>query len=569
MKLMVKQYISSLREREELDAILPDLISQMGLNVFSVPRRGTLQNGVDVAAVGSIDGAEEAVYLFSIKSGDLTHNEWDGNAKQSLRPSLNEIIDTYIPSRLPQKYKYLPIKVCLCFGGDIREQVRTLVTGYTNYNTRGNIQFEEWNGDKISELIVNHFLNENLLPENLRFLLRKTLSFLDEPEVSFGNYSILLRKIHESTNITELTKIRQMNICFWMLYSWCREQNNLQSAVMGAEETLLLSWDLAKNHKGIRKKDSINILSTFKKILETYHSTNKEYIEKFIDISKGHMTISAGIYPPSSVSVNIKLFDIIGRISAYCMWLVWDIRKEKDTALLVSRTSELSKVSGILINIIENNPSLYHPLKDDNAIDLSLALFVLSMDSENQPFIIKWLYHLVQRSIQTLQNKTQFTCIINDYAMLIHNQIEVKDEKKFKKLTSGSIYYVILAFFSCLYEQKDKFDAIAYLKKEHLPHCNFQYWYLNDSSEYKLFKGVDKHGMTVSQIPVDKGMLTFISTLFEECDQNPFYKENSAVKSGLWPLIASACRRYRNPLPINLLKEEFEEEFRVILNSLS
>jgi hypothetical protein len=70
MKLIIKEYLASLKEREELDAILPDLLSQMGLNVFSRPTRGTRQSGVDVAA--AINDGIEKVYLFSIKSGDLT-----------------------------------------------------------------------------------------------------------------------------------------------------------------------------------------------------------------------------------------------------------------------------------------------------------------------------------------------------------------------------------------------------------------------------------------------------------------------------------------------------------------
>jgi len=72
MKLIIKQYLASLNERNELDALLPDLLSQMGLNVFSRPGIGTKQHGVDVAAVGSLNGDPEKVYLFSIKAGDLT-----------------------------------------------------------------------------------------------------------------------------------------------------------------------------------------------------------------------------------------------------------------------------------------------------------------------------------------------------------------------------------------------------------------------------------------------------------------------------------------------------------------
>src|SRR5258707_139083 len=122
MKLIIKEYLASLREREELDVVLPDLLSQMGMTVFSRPARGTRQDGVDVAAVGSMDGEEKAVYLFSIKPGDLRRNDWDGDAVQSLRPSLNEILDAYIPNRLPTEHRDKKIKICISVGGDIREE---------------------------------------------------------------------------------------------------------------------------------------------------------------------------------------------------------------------------------------------------------------------------------------------------------------------------------------------------------------------------------------------------------------------------------------------------------------
>jgi hypothetical protein len=105
MKLIIKQYLASLKERQELDALLPDLLSQMGLNVFSRPGRGTKQEGVDVAAVGAIGDGSEKVYLFSVKAGDLTRSSWDGDSVQALRPSLNEILDTYITTRLPHELR--------------------------------------------------------------------------------------------------------------------------------------------------------------------------------------------------------------------------------------------------------------------------------------------------------------------------------------------------------------------------------------------------------------------------------------------------------------------------------
>ena len=72
MRLIIRQYIAGLKERNELDAVMPDLLSQMGMVVYSRPARGTRQDGVDVAAVGSLNGGPEKVYLFSIKAGDLS-----------------------------------------------------------------------------------------------------------------------------------------------------------------------------------------------------------------------------------------------------------------------------------------------------------------------------------------------------------------------------------------------------------------------------------------------------------------------------------------------------------------
>jgi hypothetical protein len=182
MKLVIKEYLSSLKEREELDAVLPDLLSQMGLNVFSRPGRGTRQDGVDVAAVGKLNGdVEDTVYLFSIKPGDLRRNDWDGGGAQSLRPSLTEILELYIRNRLPDEHKGKPIKVCICVGGDIREEVRPSLRAFVEANTKDNVFFEEWNGDRLASLIEERFLREELLPKGAQSLLRKSLALTLAP----------------------------------------------------------------------------------------------------------------------------------------------------------------------------------------------------------------------------------------------------------------------------------------------------------------------------------------------------------------------------------------------------
>lgn len=76
MKLLLKQYLASLNERDELDVILPDIMSEVGYTVISRPKRGTTQYGVDVAATGPHpETGEKALFLLSIKSGNLTRDQ--------------------------------------------------------------------------------------------------------------------------------------------------------------------------------------------------------------------------------------------------------------------------------------------------------------------------------------------------------------------------------------------------------------------------------------------------------------------------------------------------------------
>jgi hypothetical protein len=181
MKLMIREFLASLREREELDAILPDLLSELGYTIISRPRRGTRQHGVDIAAVGQDDDGQRKVFLFSVKQGDLTRQDWDGTP-QALRSSLNEIQDAYIPSRIPKKYQDLPVVICLCIGGEILEQVADVVNGYTSKCTTDRVAFDQWNGDRIAEFILAGILREEILPRALRSSFQKSVAMVDEPD---------------------------------------------------------------------------------------------------------------------------------------------------------------------------------------------------------------------------------------------------------------------------------------------------------------------------------------------------------------------------------------------------
>jgi disulfide oxidoreductase YuzD len=554
MKLIIKQYLASLRERDELDAVLPDLLSQMGLNVISRPGRGTRQAGVDVAAVGKIDGEEDKIYLFSIKPGDLTRSSWNGESVQSLRPSLDEILDSYIPTRLPDEHKDKPIVICICIGGDIQEQVRVDVEGYVKKHIQGNLNFEEWNGDKLATLIMKYFLQEDLLPSNGRSELRKSLALLDEPEASYQHFTNLIKSLFEGKSPhahQDIVLLRQINICLWILFAWARDIDNLESAYLSSELASLYAWEITKPHLSKGTKVSTEIQSTLVSVLNLHQQISAQYISRKIipHVAKKH-ALSSAVHSSSSLDVNLRLFDILGRLALSGIWAYSSAKKQdgENTSL-----ETFQFISVAVRQLILNNPILWLPIKDDQAIDISLAVFLLVLDSNNHEDVKNWLSEIIKRATFSCQIQGQYPCILQRYSDLVEHPAEKSNEYR-EKVTSGSILYPLISFWAALLADSATYNQVQYLKKNILSHSNFQMWYPDDASEAHFYLNDDFHGAVLSHVCVDRSMDELLNQIFGECEHSPQFERLSAIEFGLLPLILIACRHYRLPLPPHLWK---------------
>lgn len=560
MKLILKQYLSSLRERGELDAILPDLLSQLGLNVYSRPGIGTLQHGVDVGAVGILDGGLERVYLFSIKPGNLTKRDWDGDSDQSLRPSLNHIIDAYIPSRLPAEHREKGIVICICLGGDVQEPVRPLLTGYIAQHTTANITFEEWNGDKLAELIQSNFLREDLLPEHARSRLRKSLALLDEPEASYRHFATLIKSltsIDAQKDAERITVIRQISICLWILFAWAREAKNMESAYLSSELVLLHGWSIVRVYAGQKGKVSQAIENAFLSIFTAYQQICSEFLSTNVlpHVDKRH-ALSTAVRSSNNLDINLKLFDLLGRLGVDGIWAYWGACRcsdeEVETKQLMFQESRMYASS--VKSLISNNPSLFLPAKDDQAIDISIALSLLAMDASNRDDMQNWLAEILEQASFAYQVHGHYPCTLSSYSELLSHP-KSGDNKYRENVTQGSILYPIIALWATLLNDAETYQKVAQFKQKHLQHCNFQFWYPDDGSEKYFYTDKDSHGAVLSHVCVDRQQDEFLAQVFGECDQSPHFKELSAIKFGWWPLIVIACRHYRLPIPLQFIED--------------
>lgn len=564
MKLIIRQYLASLKERGELDAILPDLLSELGLNVYSRPSRGTRQDGVDVAAVGKLAGDDtDKVYLFSIKSGDLTRSGWDGTP-QALRPSLNEIRDTYIPSRLPVEHQDKEIVICICLGGEIKENVSGQVEGYIRqFDCGRSVIFQEWNGDKLADLIQSNFLREELLPEESRAQLRKALALLDEPEASYHYFAALIRglgAVEGKEDKEQLTALRQMNICLWILYAWARDVENVESAYLSGEITLLYGWNITKEYaeedaeKSTKVANAIN--ETFRSLLFTYRQISHDFLVKTVlpFVDRRH-ALSVAVGGSCDLDINLRMFDVLGRLALDGLWMYWQLSHllEQEAGIREEITEKLTYYATAVKHLIFNNPTLLLPIKDSQVIDISIAVFLLMIEGHSESEIKSWLDELMQRAIFCHRANGKYPCNIKSYVDLLdHPQ---RDENYLTENTCGSVLYPMIGLWASLYGDGQIFEQVKTIKSDHLQHCNFQLWFPACTSEQSFYTNTEGHGAALSDINVDQPLEAFADQIFGECDHSPQFKELSAVNYGFWPLVLVACRLYRLPIPVHFFKD--------------
>lgn len=562
MKLILKQYLASLKERKELDAVLPDLLSSMGMNVFISPTRGIKEYGVDIAAVGQLqDDEEESVYLFSVKSGNLTRETWSGQSNQSLLPSLQEILYGFIPNRIPPQHSRKPIVICLCFGGDINSGIRQEVTGFENFNSRDNLRFDEWNGDKLSAFIQQHLLKEELLPSSSQASLRKSLALLEEPESSSKHFSTLIDEVlSDATDADSVApSITRINVCLWVLFSWCREGGNLEAAYLSSERALLLAWDKVKGYYTGRNKPS----KSFDSILDTYQQITDCYVERCLIPYVGiKYALSHAVHSPCSIDVNIKLFDVLGRLSVKGHWILNSLSKNYAENPPIDGESEeqeklqirLEEVTRSINLLVVNNPILLSPYKDSQAIDLGLALTLLSNNSELDSFVQSWLSGMVDRCTFSFECDGMYPIVHNSYERLLEHRNKDKADSNYKnKVTEASILYPLLAVFCSLYKLDSVSQDLERFATDKLTHSTLQYWYPNQSSEQDMYSNSDTHGSASTGFPMNgRAALDHIKQEYGNADS---FKRMSAVTKGKAPLILTACRCYRYPVPFHYLED--------------
>ena len=552
MKLIFVEYLASLKERGELDVIIPDLLSELGFNVLSRPAIGTRQHGVDVAAVGPDTDGEQKLFLLTIKPGDLNRSDWSASP-QSLRSSLEEIIDVYVGKLVPKRYSHLPVRIVICLGGDLHEGVRANVDGFIDRHTNERITFDVWNGDRLADLLQSGVLRENALPKTWQSDFRKSLALVDEPEVSFRHFCRLVNGIADASKPNRparLTAIRQIYLAVWTLYVWARDAENIEAAYLSSERALLISWPLIKNYLPGKSKLARQLKDAMERLISLHRIIAGHYLTSYVQ-PRAHLRhgLTSAVPSESSLDINLRLFEIVGRVGTQGLWLLHAIRcldtKTRTEQAEIIR-KQLQVIAQLLADIIWKNPILLTPIKDSQAIDINIACLFLNKVGCNHVFQL-WIQQIAQATWFAYSSHGSYPCIFEDYRDLIEHPR--KDDGYREKVTAGSLLVPTLAVWAAVTDDGETLGVLADFTDGSYAHSTLQLCYPGPDTEEHLYADSDKHGLACIGIKIERNPHDMLAPIISECGASTAFSSLSAVEYGLWPLVISASRHHRFPVP--------------------
>ncbi|MGH6613667.1 hypothetical protein [Sphingomonas sp.] len=547
---IVREFFRGLKERHELDAIIPELLTAMGFEVISRPMIGTRQYGADVAAIGVDEDGVRKLFLFVIKKGDLTREEWD-DSSQAVRPSLNEVRDAYLSGVAPE-HKALPVVVCITVGGIVRENILMSVNGYMAIESKSGIEFRLWTGDTLTGKIVDGALREEVFPPELRTLLRRAAALVEEPEAAFAQFARLVEHVASNGALDPVSRVRILYLALWILTVWGREAKNLEAPYRASEFVILRAWILLRPKIESDRSRKLAASHTFLEVVQLHLLIWDDlYGEKILPYASSLHALSFAAWSHEALDVNLALFETVGRVAMGGLWRAWLEAGAGSLPDLIEQPGEkLAATAVALAQLIEANPALYTPACDDHAIDINLALMLLTIVPQTRGAAAHWVSQAANATMICYRRGSSFPVIETDYATLIRYP-SVPEEELRKEMTAGSILYPMLAAFAWGFGDDALVGALGEFQTGHLAHSNFQIWVPNARSEERIWLG-ERNGSVLGGLSIGNDGSALIAALRREIDQNTAYPDLSAVKLDHWPMLLLACRCYRMPPPPQL-----------------
>lgn len=479
--ILVREYLESLTESDELDYIFSILLEVMEFKIISTPKstKGLAQYGKDIVAIGTDSDGKRKRFYFEIKGGrdkDITTstlNKPDGII-ESIREAKNR---PYADSSNPE-FNSLPVKIVVVHNGIIHPSVKETFDGFIESefpskkeetvsllfglwkiqrHSKSKFEFERWDIYQLTDLFTTFLFNEYLLvdEESLKHF-KKVLVLINTPRNNYIDFFNLIKFIFDKAGSNSTLPQRKRLLFFetikmvsFIVYHYSKEANNLEAAKKCIPYSILKLWAWIIENK---LENDTKILHHFRKNFDVLFLTLQDYFAKTIPIAtlkNGLWTSEGGRY--EQVGYPIRALEYLSYLNFY-------FRCQKEINL--DKENLLDEQLFNLIQILNNNDGTTRPFFDNHSIPVCLTLnFLIENNRESDA---KSYLRNVITSIQLAYNthkrlpdgKSRIESVI---------QLVVTNKKSVYYEEHTSHLFGILFEYLCLLDMKDDYTRFKKL----------------------------------------------------------------------------------------------------------
>jgi hypothetical protein len=458
--LIIREYLSSLKEDKELDYLFPLLLNLMGFRIVQTAKeaKGQSQYGKDIIAIGKDKYGKTYRWYFELKGykdKDITDKNY--SAQDGIRESIIEAKDTAFNDSSIPEFNHLSTKIVLVHNGVIKPNIRQTFEGFISKEFQ-NDEFERWDIYYLTDLFSKHLFNEYLfIDDESNRLFKRILAFLDVPDNNFDDFKKLVQlqfdKLKEIKG-RALTKLfSTLGLLLSMIFHYSKENDFLVPAKETSKFLIIFTWKWILNNKHENKK---SIIKEFDKLLKIQLNIFNVYLKKTFPVAK----IENGLFAKNGafyekVGYPLRSFQYIDDIIYYCR-----LRQHFSTRKGLIKLK--NKQKDLIIELINNNSGFKRPILDNHSIPM-MQLFLFFTDSiamrqKDVDFIYNYIFEIVQNLKIEKYKNNRLPELYNNLDLVI--EYFATGEKPEEYTDSSSILIAILLELSVIFDAKPLFDEI-------------------------------------------------------------------------------------------------------------
>jgi hypothetical protein len=484
MKLVIAEYLRALKERDELDRLLPDLLVEMGYVPVARPQIGPREYGVDIAARGkNPETGIDELLLLVVKQGDIGRSEWDSGS-QSVRQSINEIIDVYLKSHLDPQDRKRSVCIIVATGGELKKTVILNWSCFVSDNeSKARIDF--WGADDIAALIEKHLLDEHIFHDEDRRDLRRALALSGDSEYDRRDLHRLFMRTLDLNNKGQLIDkpktgkallkaLRIVNLSAQAFAHWTlRDDGDTRQGLFAVERAMLWSWHRIQLTDEKTRKDAI--AGPFNMIWRGYYRFASQYFARV----QPHCFVENSLtrYASNGVESSLIAFEQIGILASIALFLGFH----------PAATENANVVADALEAWLQNNGVSSSPCLDRHSQDVTLAMFAL-IGLGRAEAAKKWLRKLF-RNVDYAYKAKKFVPVATDSLDDLVEEGGWLGGQASDRMMGMSWMLATIAGWSVILGMDEIYEVLAKNAKNDYPNICIQLWHPEkDLHQYLYFQ---------------------------------------------------------------------------------